>query len=506
MWAFKPKLRSGLLVTALLLLLAGWGWQRGPSSTEAPSGNAISTTDVETSKVASPTRGDAFPRAHATITALKSTRPSHPAAVAADVEAPSAECRALRAEKAGVDAALAALDPTTIDALVEGEAQALAGADGRLQDAVSHCQGEPESTHEACIQREAGEQIADDPQHLADAATIAQALRSAAEQLAQRADARSLVAAATLLPPDEPVPAAAGSAAAQRSPHVVAPSALAARATVWLVRAQRLAPDDAAVQWAVAMRRGGTGDESPELATAVQRALARLRQLEPDNAAVAIQSLFAERGRGWQPDAVELSALAVLPEFEGPAARLMNLVDEASTHLAFSPASIAAMRRLGRDDLADRTELACAREREVVEQTILIASVSRAGLAAADLPIWQACSRRRVDEEERRRAPCLAIASRIAEQDMSISRTIAGTIARSIAREGPERDRWIARHRRQSWQQERFNAVLLNRSSLAQARMFLAAWRAGGEHHAIEAALRESGIALDPPEEWEPGP
>lgn len=299
-----------------------------------------------------------------------------------------------------------------------------------------------------------------------------------ARALAARGDARSLLAA-TLIAPihyDE--------ATAQPLPDEVDRAA-------WFDAARAMRPADPLVAWLEA-----TGCMVPRLTCDANAAIARLLQVDGDNAAVqwlAINAAFdgndeiaarthlrlAAQAVRFQPHAGELLALllesreaAVLPMMDADIARMVGV-----THQLGRPATNADV----------------------------IASLSLAQWAASAVPAMagamQLCNPDRRDHDPMLRQDCIALLKKLAaDKSMTIFPANALPALVEFTR-GREQATWKSRLRAQAWMFEQSPSLVDGAGGIAEYSHRLAV---DGEVNAIRQRMQSNGIPLEPPAGWLP--
>lgn len=424
---------------------------------------------------------------------------------------PSAECLALRAEEAAARSELAALTPDEVAKLIDTEARESVAREQAQQQALETCAALTDAAErEQCLQA-MSDVLSPELTHsqvesrAAHEAGIS-GLREAVRQLAANGDARTLVAATAMLPfeintsleaTDEGRDALIGRQDIERAR--------------WLVRAQSLAPDDALVQWAVASRLGSFGKQpAPDLDHARLRAIAQLQRLEPGNAAVEMLAIDARSGgrRGDLLDNDALKRLAAMPAYREPALELMNLVIDRSAQLSLSSETLQALRASYDDQPpSERMGFACASDVDFAQATALAMGITSVIQLDHSLQLATSCRENEAPIEPVRRRDCLKLAELFYRDTRLLSSAgLAASVGARLAPPGPERERWVERRRSQRWQIQQYTELTAGKPAMTQVRESIAAWRSGGEWQAQERALRDAGIPLNPPADWQPDP
>ncbi len=410
----------------------------------------------------------------------------------ADILNPSsAECIAARARDAKRDASLAALSSAELETHVEVEASRPAPRDSISTRAEEACENTSEAGRRACLLVQVPALYLESE---LDERAMHAALRKHADEVASRGDARSLVAAAEILP--------VGSASAATGER---PSGLgrAAQAIEWIVRAQRLGHDDALVQWSVARftHRGADG-ESAELRRAQLAAIKRLPSLEPDNAAALLLAVStAADGSSRLPTPAQLEVAAALPRFTEPVAARIALGLDALRGLPPLPAfrRVALRANRGHD-----TATHCASDEDVIQQMHL--ADRRVFQTHYLTPATFACTSDETQGLQSLQDACLRLfehAHRGAQTpgEKALSATIAGKLATT-----PERRlHWQHEARRHDWQMSQYRLLKRTADPYVVAHFAVDGWRSGSEISGVHALLRSRGIPLEPPDGWEPG-
>ena len=307
-----------------------------------------------------------------------------------------------------------------------------------------------------------------------------------AHALAERGDARSLLAAAMI------VPIAFDEATAQPLPA-------AAESVSWFDAARHARPADLLVAWLEA-----TG--CPVVGATCDRnvALARLLQLDGDNAAVqwlavnaALQADDSVAAR------THLRLAAEATRFEPYGNRLMAMLLEARSAAPLPPMDEDAGRVLGATMPLDRP----------ATNDDVIGMLSMAQWVAHAMPslsgVVQLCG---ADQDQPRldaalRQDCTAFMAKLAANDsMLIYPSIALPLLIKLA-SGPERAAWQLQLRDHAWLTEQFHGLLAaSRPGVAVVGMDThpQAIAQDGELGSVRQVLQRNGIPLQPPAGWQP--
>ncbi len=355
--------------------------------------------------------------------------------------------------------------------------------------AADACEGTAESDSLQCLLSAGFSRAADVLRLYRDHKAIEQAYLRHAERVAGRGDARSLLAAAHILPFAE-AGAWSRDETLQRRPEAIE----------WVVRAQRTGADDATVQWGVATFREYGERTTEALERARDAATRRLLALEPDNAAM---HMLASAAKLQDPlDANSFKRLASLPRYRTPAPELATLMLDAFRDMPNELVFRSAAVLMPSEHL---TATHCAADSAIMlaSQLPVAHRVANAGSLELLSAVHGPCSEGATTSKDFPRSECLAFATLLHGNSRTLlERSTATGMARRLATTDPEKSYWQAAHRQLRWQLEQYRAAALRMDPYARARIEAAAWRSGDEMSGICAVLAEAGIPLDPPPEW----
>lgn len=396
---------------------------------------------------------------------------------------PSAECFAARAREARE------VRPTEVE--LEAAAQQRDAEHEKITAAFVACSELDGDAFDDCLVSrgvDRGSQSADEIRGTLQLQTV---LRAEAFRIAARGDARSLVAAALVMPE----PSTAHNADGQRegSPETVR----------WLVQAQRLGRNDALVQWSVARAAlFEAGKEPPELVAARDAARARLPELEPDNAAAFLFALARGGSLRAGLSRTALARAAAMPRYRVPMAGQVALMLEALRGIPSYPGLRPQAMRMNPDHEA---AAACASDADLLRELRMLAAIGPA--VDSDIHaegLAEACSELSVERDFETRDDCLSLLELVYAAGSLIEQAHAAALARRIAPAGTERARWEERHRVYLWRQFRMMGALEGVDPYELSRIFEQAWRSGNENLAIDELLTRANIPLEPPPDWQP--
>ncbi|MBW3550736.1 MAG: hypothetical protein KY442_07905 [Proteobacteria bacterium] len=261
-------------------------------------------------------------------------------------------------------------------------------------------------------------------------------------------------------------------------------------ATTAFAAARRLGPDDPLVAWMEALDCPGA---KAAAGCDPQAALQRLQRLEPDNAAVWLQQLQD----GLDEPEVEriLSRAAAAPGYQLPLGELGLLLYHSLDQAVvppISPGLAAAMaldmglaRPVGRRDMAAIHAMALT----TAVALPAYARLQHACIAEDDVP-----------PPARRRPACIEIYTRMAQDPLLISQTVALSSLARLTAEAPDGAHWRERLRGLHWLWPQ-GLELVN--AQAPADYILTSWR-DGEMAALKGVLAAAGSPLAPPHGWLP--
>lgn len=257
-------------------------------------------------------------------------------------------------------------------------------------------------------------------------------------------------------------------------------------------RARRLAGDDALVWWSLAY-------DCPASAAACDRtaALARLREIDPDNALVWLVDL-----PGGTPD--DAAALDATLEQAARATRFdMHYVERAARYAELLGPIEPSASLLA----AIPTEFLVPATADGVQMMVALGFVLGQSVPAIT-PITNTCKAAAAHPGSARHTSCRAIAGTLAStSDSLLGARIGSNLQLALAAPGAERDAAGATQRKLAWLWE---AGAELQSSGADDPVFtaeqLARWRTPGatELSMLRDLLRDQGVPLDPPTDWTP--
>lgn len=309
-----------------------------------------------------------------------------------------------------------------------------------------------------------------------------------AERVATRGDARSLLAAAHILPFAE-VSAWSRDDSLERRPA----------ALEWIVRAQQLGRDDPVVQWGVATYREFGGEPTERMRIARAASVRRLLALDPGNAAVHLLALGMAPETRTPLDAKAFMRLAALPHYRTRVPEIAAVMLDAFRDMPPDPAFRSAALLIDPEHV---TATQCAPDADIMLSAQLLTAIT---VVTDGLPIvpYASCAKEAIASAAELRDECLRFFARLHASSRTVSeRNIAAAIARRAAISDAEKSHWQEVYKRQRWQTEQAGHASGRLNPYVQARAIAAGWRSGDELLGIETLLRASRIPLEPPREW----
>jgi hypothetical protein len=287
--------------------------------------------------------------------------------------------------------------------------------------------------------------------------------------LALRGDAHSLLAAALMAAPDA---ADKSRPAALKSPALIA-------------RAQKTAGDDALVWWVTA---GMECRATPKACPAVET-LQQLEKADAQNAAT--WSLAFAHARAAKDDVGARAALTSAAQstlYEDHFGALIGVLDEAVDILPISEEILRASGQGGVSTAGYKLTSAAG----------IAASLPQPGLRA----IVEACQDSANDADLA--ADCVALAQKIADSGSLITRSYGVKLMVDLLPAGAQQDAAKLRARTLAWQTQRISELGGRLADDARlTRVYLdALGQRGQETDAVQAVLRNQGVALEPPADW----
>ena len=290
--------------------------------------------------------------------------------------------------------------------------------------------------------------------------------------LALRADAHSLLAAALMAAPDA---ADKGRPAALKTPALLA-------------RAQKYGADDTLVWWAAA----GLECHAVPKACPAAETLQQLEKTDAQNA--AMWSLLFAHARQAKDDVSARAALTSAAQsalYDDHFGALIALLDEAADIL---PVGEEILRASGQDGVSPAGY-------RLTTAAGIAASLPQPGLRA----VAEACQDSANDAGLA--ADCIALAQKIADSGSLITRSYGVKLLIDLLPAGAQQDAAKARARTLAWQTQRigeFGGRLADDSRLTRVYLDALGLR-GQEIDAVQAVLRNQGVAVEPPADWKPG-
>ncbi len=357
--------------------------------------------------------------------------------------------------------------------------------------AAKKCQGTADSEAFACLLSNGFSRMGEFLTLYRGLTGVEQAYQAHAQRLAARGDARSLLAAATILPFEDPG-FWSDEAPLKRRPE----------ASEWLVQAQRSGVDDAVVQWGVATFREHAQQPTAAIEGARAAAARRLLTLQPDNAAVHVLASTVVPELQAPIDAESFKRLAAMPSYRPLGPELAGMMLHAFRGMPVEPAFRDAAT-LTAGGHPTHTHCAADADIQLPSQISFAHQAANAGSLETLGAVQGPCSEEAVAVDDAMRSECLRFFARLHGNSRTVlERSTAVGIARRVAASDVDKRHWQAAHRRQRWQIHRYAPASLKMDPYARARIEAAAWRAGDEMSGIEAVLVASGIPLEPPPGW----
>lgn len=317
------------------------------------------------------------------------------------------------------------------------------------------------------------------------------AVRSHADTLALRGDARSLLAAVLLSPL---VPSVAGDAEDPAYPRYTPSDEVVA----WFDAARAIRPADPLVAWYEA-----TGCKSAAMRCDGAAAIGRLLTIEPDNAAVHLFALSAAQAAGDATAArTHLALAAAAPRYEPPAGALMRLILDKGADIAWpslSPRveSLAQMMRAQGMGVGGDEQLALMATAQWAAAISPMGGVANVCLGAA----------RDKDADPALHQDCRAVLERLATEGHILVENIVGLTGMVEMTAGTIGGaHWREQLRRYYWTYaQATNLMGLGRAQppvdfVTHSRRLVE----HGELAAMRVLLRERGIAVEPARDWLP--
>ncbi len=443
-----------------------------------------------------PGRSDGMARAMA---AGAPVAPAAPSSTPLPPPAPRAASQHVRAGAKAVAASAACLaartreEQRTRPTEVEREAQRLQSeaAHARITQALEACEALNDSAFDDCMVANGADRGASSPEERAEFTQLQTALRAQAWRMAARSEARSLLAAALVMPNTEDPDS--GELTVQRAPEAMR----------WLVEAQRRGHSDALVQWSLArIEASAERGDSPALLAAVLDARRRLPMLEPDNAAAFLVSVRADRPPNATLTPDDLARAAEMSTYRVPMAAQVTLLLDAMHDL---PVYVGLREQAPRRNPDHEAAAACASDEDLLAELRMLLAIGPVFASTPDpAGLSEACTIDSTASSAPMRAHCLRLFERMHEGASLMEQSLAAVFARKLAAPGPARAQWEERHRRYLWRQWQLMQVLPAFDTYEMARIDEQAWRSGSEDLAIDEMLTRAGIATEPPADWQP--
>jgi hypothetical protein len=287
--------------------------------------------------------------------------------------------------------------------------------------------------------------------------------------LALRADASALLAAALMAVPD----------ASDKS----RPAAL--KSPALLVRAQKYGADDALVWWATA---GIECHTLPQNCPTTQT-LQQLEKTDAQNAAMwSLAFAHAQQAKDDATARAALTSAAQAAQYDDHFGALIAMLDAAADIL---PIGEEILRASGQSGVSTEGY-------KLTSAAGVAASLPQPGLRA----VVEACHANPNDSGIA--ADCIAIAQKIADSGSLITRGQGVKLLADVLPAGAQRDTVKSRARTLAWLTQRISEIggrLADDPRLTQ--VYLDALRQRGQEiDAVQAVLRNQGVALEPPADW----
>ena len=298
-----------------------------------------------------------------------------------------------------------------------------------------------------------------------------------AQTLAARGDARSLLAAALI------VPIRHDEATEQPLPDTVDPAA-------WFDTARAVRPADPLVAWLET-----TGCMVPRLTCDANAAIARLLQVDGDNAAVQWRAINAALDGGDEIAArTHLRLAAQAGRFQPYAGDLLTLLLESHNAAPLPPMDADTARVVGLIHRLDRP----------ATNADVVAMLSAAQWAAAALPamagVMQLCDPDGRDHDPKLRQDCIAFLAKVAADESMVTFPAIALPRLVELTHGPQRAAWQSQLRDHTWIIEQYASSLAGGADAD----FPYRVAADGELEAIRHQMQDSGIPIQPPADWLP--
>jgi hypothetical protein len=287
--------------------------------------------------------------------------------------------------------------------------------------------------------------------------------------LALRGDAHSLLAAALMAIPD--------------ADDNSRPAAL--KTPALLARAQKIAADDALVWWVTA----GVDCHAAKKACPATETLQQLEKTDAQNAAVWAYALaHASQAKDDATARAALTSAAQATQYDDHFGALVGVIDQAADILPIGEDILRASGQGGVSTEGFKLTYAAG----------VAANLPQPGLRA----VVETCKGSASDAALA--ADCLAVAQKIADSGSLITRGYGAKLLTTLAGIGTTQDAAKARTRTLAWQTQNISTVgerLADDPRLTRVYLDALAQR-GQEIDAVQAVLRNQGIALEPPADW----
>ena len=287
--------------------------------------------------------------------------------------------------------------------------------------------------------------------------------------LALRGDVHSLLAAALMAAPD-----------ADDSSR---PAAL--KTPALLARAQKVGTDDALVWWVSA----GVECHAAKKACPATETLQQLEKTDAQNAAVWAYALaHAVQAKDDTTARAALTSAAQSAQYDDHFGALVGVIEQAMDILPVSEDILRASGQGGISTAGFKLTYAAG----------IAASLPQPGLRA----VVETC--KDAANDAALSADCVAVAQKIADSGSMITRGYGVKLLASLATVGATQDAAKSSARMLAWQTQNIGAMgerLANDSRLTRVYLDALAQR-GQEIDAVQAVLRNQGVALEPPADW----